>query len=261
MKTKLFTIAMMVAFIMTAMTKVQAQNFEGPCLPYAHGLNGHVTAFCGSTETQTVQLIAGANWFSTYLDITLEDLQNALVAASPGKNITIKSFNSNAVFSRNRWTVPATFTWDVAQMYQLIMAEDCEITLEGTPIDPAEHSVTIAGGGASTWIGFPFAESMTLTNAFAGFATNGDVVRSKNGNSAYTRGRWQNEFELQPGQGYIYKSADTAAERTLIFPTTSKDAKGIVKHFTTPAPVFEKKLQNPKIEKSQLTPMKIKKAK
>ena len=33
MKTKLLTIAMTAALMLTAMTKVQAQNFEGPCLP------------------------------------------------------------------------------------------------------------------------------------------------------------------------------------------------------------------------------------
>ena len=105
MKTKLFTIAMMVAFIMTAMTKVQAQNFEGPCLPSMHGLDDHQSAFCGSTVTQTIALSAGTNWFSTYLEITKEDLQNALldVLSNPTGAI-IKSQDGNSTYRGGRWT-------------------------------------------------------------------------------------------------------------------------------------------------------------
>ena len=226
MKTKLLSIAMMVAFIMTAMTKIQAQNFEGPCLPSMHGLDDHQSAFCGSTETQTIALSAGVNWFSTYVDITLDDLQNALATATPSKAITIKFQNANSVYAprTHKWTTGAGFTWNVANMYQIIMAEACEITLEGMPIDPAAHSITIVGGGVNTWIGFPISEAMTVTNAFATLPpANGDNVKYQNANALFSRNKWSSGItNLEPGKGYQYISAPNSADRVFTFPSSNK---------------------------------------
>ena len=223
MKTKLFTIAMMVAFIMTAMTKVQAQNFEGPCLPSAHGLDDHQSAFCGSTVTQTIALSAGTNWFSTYLEITKEDLQNALldVLSNPTGAI-IKSQDGNSTYRGGRWR-DQNFVWDVAKMYMIVAPEDCEIALTGEPINPAEHPITIAPN-VSTWIGFPFDESKTPAQAIpAGFAVNGDIIKGMGGNIRYNNGSWraQGMNILEPGKGYIYNSK-SAVSRTLVFPTSAK---------------------------------------
>ncbi len=226
MKTKLLSIAMMVALILAAITRGQAQEYDGPCLPPTHGLDDHQSAFCGSTETQTIALLTGANWFSTYLDITLEDLQAALVAAStPNKTITIKSHGANATYSRGRWNVPAAFTWDVANRFVIVLDEDIEISLEGMPIDPAEHPITIVGNGVSNWIGFPFSQSMTITEAFATLPPqNNDNVKDPSGNSVYNRGRWQGTTftTLVPGHGYIFVSAPNSTDRVFTFPSSNK---------------------------------------
>ena len=177
-----------------------------------------------TTLTQTITLSAGTNWFSTYLDITLEELQAALEAALPEVNtgITIKSKSGNSTLRNGRWR-NTTFVWDVAKMYRIEVPEACELTLTGMPIDPAEHPITIVAGEA-TWIGFPFSESKTLDQAIpTGFAVSGDVIKSKDGNARYTNGRWRTTgFDsLEPGMGYIYNSAATA-ERTLTYPTGTK---------------------------------------
>ena len=67
---------------------------------------------------------------------------------------------------------------------------------------------------------------MTPTNAFAGFAVNGDVIKNKANQSAtYTSGRWRGQLNnLVPGQGYIYNSGATE-DRTFVFPAPSKAAK------------------------------------
>ena len=221
MKTKLFTIAMMVAFIMTAMTKVQAQNFEGPCLPSMHGLNGHQSAFCGSILTQTIALSAGVNWFSTYVEITLDDLKAAMVEALPGaNNIVIQSKSQNTTYNGTRWRGQLN-TLDVASMYKITVEDNCQISLTGMPINPAEHPITIAGN-AVTWIGFPFATNMTIEDAFAGFAVSGDQVSAKGQNTTYNGTRWRGQLNtLEPGKGYIYNSAATG-NRTFTFPTSAK---------------------------------------
>ena len=221
MKTKLLTIAMMVAFIMTAMTKVQAQNFEGPCLPYAHGLNGHQSAFCGSTETQTVQLIAGTNWFSTYLDITLDDLKAALREALPGaanRSIVIKSQNDGQCQNIAATWGGSLRALDVKQMYKITVPADCEITLEGMPIDPAELTFTIVNG--INWIGFPLQEEMTVTNAFAGFPAKNDIVKSQsNGQAKWNNTIWTGALKkLVPGKGYVYNSVATE-NKPFVYPS------------------------------------------
>ena len=96
------------------------------------------------------------------------------------------------------------------------------ITLTGTPINPAEHPITIAPD-APTWIGFPFAESMTPAQAIpAGFAVNADIIKGKDGNARYGNGNWraQGLNSLEPGKGYMYVSGASATEeRTLVYPS------------------------------------------
>ena len=198
-----------------------------------------VQGVCGETETewsdvatfttleqtnvtQTITLTAGTNWVSTYLEITKEDLQNALVAAlSDPAGTVIKSQNGNSTYRGGRWR-DQSFTWDVAKMYKIVVPEDCEITLTGMPINPAEHPITIAPN-APTWIGFPFAESMTPAQAIpAGFAVNGDIIKGKDGNARYGNGNWraQGLNSLEPGKGYMYVSGASATEeRTLVYPS------------------------------------------
>jgi hypothetical protein len=171
-----------------------------------------------TTVEQVIALSAGPNWFSTYVDITLDDLKAALVSVVPSNStITIKSATQNIVYSRGRWN--GTLDWDVANMYIIIVPAECEITLEGMPLNPEEHPITIGGDGNPTWIGFPFSSSMTVTAAFDGFAVNGDIIKSSNSNSQYSRGRWNGSVtNLEPGHGYIYVSAPGSADRTLVYP-------------------------------------------
>ena len=173
--------------------------------------------------TQTIALTAGTNWFSTYVEIAKEDLQNALLAAlSNPTGAIIKSQDGNSTYRGGRWR-DQNFVWDVAKMYMIVAPEDCEITLTGVPINPADHPITIAPN-APTWIGFPFAESKTPAQAIpAGFAVNGDIIKGMGGNIRYNNGSWraQGMNILEPGKGYIYNSK-SAVSRTLVFPTSAK---------------------------------------
>lgn len=191
------------------------------------------------TVTQTIALNAGTTYVSFNVDITLNDLKAALVAAAPGTSIKINGQNNSTTYdpARNRWS--GNLTWEVTQMYIIKVTTDCEIALEGLPIDPSEHPVTIVNG--TNYLGFPLSQSMTLTNAFSGFASNGDKILSQTGSSTYTRGRWQGTtlVELQPGNGYIYKSADTGT-KTLVFPTAKSGQRTLQKLSTKISPAFSK---------------------
>ncbi|MBR4147236.1 MAG: carbohydrate-binding domain-containing protein [Bacteroidales bacterium] len=175
-----------------------------------------------TTLTQTISLAAGTNWFSTYLEITLDDLKSALVEALPNAtNIVIKSKTQNVKYNGTSWR--GTLTWDLSKMYLITIEDACEITLEGEPINPADHPATILSG-QSNWIAFPVNEEMTLDEAFADFnAVNGDVVKSKSGNAKYNGSSWRASglTILEPGKGYLF-SSNSSENRTLVFPSSKK---------------------------------------
>ena len=183
-------------------------------------LSGEVTQV--EQTAQTMALSQGWNWFSTNVEITLDDLKAALLEALPNTSITIKSRTQSIKYIVRTHIWNGTLDWDITRMYKIEVSSECEITLEGTPINPVEHPITIVSG--TNWIGYPLAESMTVTEAMANFeAVTGDVIKSKTGSTRYNRGAWRPNglTEFEPGQGYIYNSSSTD-EKTLIFPAGTK---------------------------------------
>ena len=171
--------------------------------------------------TQTIALSSGVNWVSFYVETDLDAVKAALVAAMPVSGVTIAAQDGGQTFYNGaRWR-GALGSLDMAQMYRITVPEACEIVLEGMPIDPANHPITIKNG--LNWIGYPFSESMSITDAFAGFAVRQDEVRAKDdGVTVYNGSRWRGALStLEAGKGYIYKSAATE-ERTFVFPAPSK---------------------------------------
>ena len=156
------------------------------------------------------------------VETTLDDLKAALLVATEGVQvITIQDQLTNVKYNPNnhRWTGQLT-TLDMSKMYKISVADACEITVEGMPVDPTALLISIENG--SNWIAFPLSESMTLMNAFAGFAVNGDKVQEQLNNASYNGSRWSGQLRnLVPGAGYIYQSG-VSESRTLVFPTNAK---------------------------------------
>jgi hypothetical protein len=169
--------------------------------------------------TQTIALSQGWNWFSANVEITLTDLENALVEALPSTSIKIKSQSNGSTSYNGRTWRGALNSLDVTQMYMISVNTDCEITLTGVPINPAEHTVTISNG--VNWIAFPLSQSMTLSNAFAGFAVSGDKVKSQTSTGNYNGTSWRPNISLEPGKGYMYIS-NMQGTRTFTFPASAK---------------------------------------
>ena len=170
--------------------------------------------------TQTIALASGVNWVSFNVETTLDSLKAALVEAMPVSGVTIAAKDDGQTFyNGTRWR-GALASLDMAQMYRITVPAACEIVVEDMPVDPASHPITIKSG--LNWIAYPFMESMTITDAFAGFAVSGDEVRAKDdGIAKYVGTRWRGALtHLVPGQGYIYNSA-VSGNRTFTFPTSS----------------------------------------
>ena len=196
---------------------------------------------------QTIELTQDWNWFSTNLDITLEDLQTALVEALPNTAITIKSRTTSTRYLPNSGTWRGILNWDASQMYMIQVNDICEIMLEGALLNPAEHPVTIITG--PNWIGFPLTENMSLNEALASFqAVNGDLIKSKTGSARYTGNGWRstNFGDLEPGSGYKFLSNATD-ERTLAFSANSKssDRSTLEQHESHWADDFDEIYNNP----------------
>ena len=173
-----------------------------------------------TTATQTIELVSGWNWVSFNVETTLDGLKAALLEALPGTAISIKSQTQNTSYNPNNHRWVGSLAWDVAKMYMIKVVGPCEITFEGMPINPAEHPVSILNG--ANWIGFPLNSSITLSNAFADFAANGDRIKSQTNNALYNGIRWQGQLNtLVPNSGYIYIS-NSEEERTFIFPISTR---------------------------------------
>ena len=169
--------------------------------------------------TQTIELAAGSNYVSFYVETTLAELKAALAAATPTTAITIKSQTATTTYNPNNHRWQGNITLDLGSMYIINVSEAAEIVLEGMPLDPASLPVTITGNGI-TYLGFPFSESMTPADAFAGFAVQGDKLKDQISTCPYNRGRWGNQIPaLEPGKGYKYISNDSN-DRPFTYPAS-----------------------------------------
>lgn len=215
----------------------------------------------GPLPTQTIALSEGYNWFSTNLDITLDDLKAAFVAAFPGaSSIRITAQNSRTLtYNGSTWRAQAGFVWDVMKMFKVQTPSSGELVLEGMPI--ASATIDIVPG--HNWIGYPLSESMTVTNAFANFnaVPNDRVTSSISTFSTYNGSRWRGTLSnLEPGKGYILYSASTDT-RQLTFPTGTRQTSQLqVKKLTStiqPMPQVSKKADFRTMQKAQKNVRKI----
>ena len=172
---------------------------------------------------QTHALASGWNWFSTYLDITLDDLKAALVEVLPGTDITIISQEGNSTsYNGSRWRGRLT-TLDLTQMYMIQTSAACTIELQGLPVNPTDYPITIYNGW--NWIGYPNSQSMTVNDALSNFTPEAnDIIKSRDSFSTFiSYGPYQFWYStalntLEPGQGYMYQS-NSSEQKTLIYQT------------------------------------------
>ena len=170
----------------------------------------------GSGVEQTVTLTPGWSWWSTYLDITLEDLENAL--GTNGAYI-IGQEGSATYYDGFGWDGNLN-TLNLSKMYKINVGANCSIALNGDVVNPEDYTITLNPG--MNWIGFPVDHPMTLNEAFSGFTpTEGDVIKTWDGLSIYKNNGWRGTFNnLEPGKGYLYNST-ASSTKTFTFPSST----------------------------------------
>ena len=174
--------------------------------------------------TQTVDLTAGWNWISLYVELgdPIEALQ--MLEAALGDNATVISGSElyTEYYGGGFWIGDLDDEGITnEQMYMVEVANDCEIELEGVVANPADHAITIYPGW--NWIGFPCGQELSLEDALADFeAEEGDQLTEAELYTEYGFGMWIGDVAmLVPGRGYMYYSNSTQP-KTLVFPSTSK---------------------------------------
>ena len=150
------------------------------------------------TDTQSVTLEAGWNWWAPTVATSVEELQTAL-----GDNLqSIQSQNGTP-----------TGSLVAGQMYKIQTTTACAFTLSGTPFTNA--SVTITNG--INWFGCIGTESLLLINLNISPATGDKIISQDGGFAVYNGTAWKGTLtSLQPGKGYVYISADNQS-KTIIF--------------------------------------------
>ena len=167
------------------------------------------------TDELTVELVAGWNWWSTNVEITLAQLEEALGA----NGVTIISQDGGAVTNSSYGWGGDPIIIEVGKMYKIQTSSACTLTLSGAIADPSMHPITLMHG--ANWIGFVGTEGMALDVALSNLTpTNLDNIKTATGSVTYYQGLgWRgNISSLEPGKGYVYKS-NASEPVTFNFPT------------------------------------------
>lgn len=171
----------------------------------------------GSVKQQTLELAQGYNLVSFNVNVTLEDLQQAL-----GDNAVFISTSDDGKDRANLFSNYDTETkvWsgdistiDISKSYFINMANDFTLNVSGKAVNPNDTTITLNQGW--NWIAYPLTENMSVNEAFAGFTpTEGDTIKSHNGAfTQYITGLgWLESIgspnilnELAVGNGYMYQ--------------------------------------------------------
>jgi hypothetical protein len=173
-----------------------------------------------NTVEQVVSLHSGWNWWSTYLDINLTQLETILT--NHATNVTSQS-NGSANYNSNSGSWFGSFTLDPTKMYKINATEACDLSLSAQVVDPAELEVTIKAG--ISWIGFPLSQAMNVDDALAGLTPEeNDVIKTSGKMAMYSDGYWEGTLStLEPGKGYIYSSRASQA-KTFFYPSNRIEA-------------------------------------
>ena len=178
-----------------------------------------------STTVQTVELSAGWNWFSTYIEADPIELLQMLEESLGEHGIVIKGGDITTEYDEEwGWFGDLDELGIVnEQMYLVRTVAACTVVMEGTPANPADHAITINPGW--NWIGFPCSVSVDIEDAFSGFnATPGDILKCGDISTEYDEEwGWFGDIEtLIPGYGYLYFS-NASTPKTLVFQTGAKN--------------------------------------
>ncbi len=166
--------------------------------------------------TQTTNFVQGWNWWSTYIEQEGIDGLTMLEQGLGSNGYQIKSQTDYVTNYGSSW-MGTLNSINNEETYMLNNTADCQVVLTGISVSPTDHPITIHSGW--NWIGYPCTNTMSVTDAFAGYTpANNDQLKSQNGYAMYYSGMWIGRLQnITPGTGLLYLS-NNGSTNTLVYP-------------------------------------------
>ena len=158
---------------------------------------------CDCPVVQTVNLTQGWNWFVSTVDISLQQLEQALGSSG----IIIMSQESGYATNEDEEWSGTLQSLVPGQVYNIQVSSDCNFTLSGSALP----SVTISIVEGYNWIGYTGSHAISIEEALNGFTPSEEdsIISFDEGFTNYEDGEWSGTLnQLEPGHGYIYISRD-----------------------------------------------------
>jgi hypothetical protein len=183
---------------------------------YNCGSESPLILTASGSETQAIELSAGWNWISTYMDLTAS--QGALSACMTANDPWTDGDLIKNPYTRQFCTYDETTdnfagtlnSLHFSQIYMAYAANGNTMRIAGEML--AEDSMKISVRGDGQWSVMPclFDRTTSLTEALADYyqkATPGDLVKARNRFATFTENkRWEgNLTALRPGEGYLFR--------------------------------------------------------
>jgi len=168
------------------------------------------------SEIQAIDLSAGWNWISTYMDLTATQgaLTACMTANEPwAEGDIIKNTNTRqfSTYDTNTGAFVGTLTsLHHSQMYMLNTQNGNTMRIAGEILSDDSMHVSVRGDGQ--WSPMPclFDQTTALSEALAGYyqdASAGDIIKARNRFATFTENkRWEgNLTAVRPGEGYLFR--------------------------------------------------------
>ena len=181
----------------------------------------HIYCVYASNDIQqSTPLKKNWNWVSVYVqDATGNEVNSVLESINPN-GVKIKNASGYSEYIDLMMGAKMWFGTDLSKltgntMYKLQMAAADTLVVEGMAYDNND-GVSLAAGW--NWIPYYRSFSLSLDDAFASIEpARNDQVKGQEGYAMYNGTTWNGALKsLQPGKGYLYKSA---SEKTLNYPS------------------------------------------
>ncbi len=184
-------------------------NYD-PSLPvsYEGSLESVKNQIILNMEAETNQVASftqGVTWWSP--TVFAPDLLGQLEQLLGGDGAMINSqYSGFAQYENGAWSGMLDAVLP-GQMYKIQTTAPCEVTLNGSIINPYDCPITIQPNW--NWIGYPCPVQRTVTSAFSNLIPeDGDILRGQSAYAVYYAGYgwFPPNMTLTPGAGYLYQS-------------------------------------------------------
>ena len=165
----------------------------------------------GPVVTQTTRFAEGWTWWSTYVDQERIDGLSLLEEGLGSNGVMVKSQNDGFVsYQEGTGWYGSLDGINNENTYQVKTSAACTVSMTTEVVVAEEHPITLNPGWS--WVGYPSAVSLSLTNAMANHEpAEGDMMKSQEGYAMfYPELGWIGSLRtLIPGMGLMYHSNGT----------------------------------------------------